>query len=320
MKEEQANIIVLGDFMLDTYVYGEIDRISPEAPVPVFKIKDNKTFPGGAGNVAMNLGALGAKVVAAGVIGNDREGLRLRDLLATKFVNAYSALVMVDERITTHKKRFIAQQNQQVFRVDDEDTTFIPLLAEQEIYAYLCCLLPQCHALVISDYNKGVVIRSLVTCLISKAREYSIPIIVDPKGSNWQKYRHATILTPNSKELYTYVGPTTKSLAHIANDVIHELGIEYLLVTQGEKGMSLFTSSGEETRLQADIKQVYDLTGAGDTVVGILAFCLANRMKLLPSLMCANYAAGLVVGKPGISFVTLEEMRDGEVGKYFNMK
>lgn len=282
---ENIKIAVFGDVMLDIYCHGEITRISPEAPVPVFSTTKTEYRLGGAGNVAVNLKSLGVDVSLFGHVGNDTHGDRIQNMLDTLQIKHS----LIHTNRTTTKMRYLSQ-GQQVMRVD-QDHKNPPLDAKYQLSGL--------DAIIISDYGKG----SAEACasIISKARDLDIPVLVDPKGKDFSKYRGATLITPNEKEYQEAFGNQPP------NEVRKRLYIENLLLTQGERGMTLFMDTGTHKE-EASAKAVYDVTGAGDTVIAVMAVCLATGISPEESMILANKSAGLVVGKIGAASVTWQDL------------
>ena len=302
-------VLVLGDVMLDEYIWGRVTRISPEAPVPVVEVERVSYMPGGAANVAMNIASLEGKVYLAGVVGADEAGERLRALFVSNGVNI-DGLKVDTNRPTTVKTRVIAH-DQQVVRVDRERRESIAESIVQELLAYILDTAASVDVLLISDYAKGVTVPDLLHRAIAVAREYGKPVVVDPKGRDFSKYRGATVITPNRLEAAAAVnGEITDeaSLVYVGQALLHRLGCEAVLITRGEEGMSLFERNGSVTHLPAAAREVYDVTGAGDTVVASLSLALAAGGSIELCAKIANHAAGIVVGKLGTAIVGKNEL------------
>jgi len=300
----RATVMVLGDVMLDRYWEGPVSRISPEAPVPVVSVEHITDRPGGAGNVALNVAALGARVRLAGFSGDDDMADSLRDLLAAAGVEG--ELCRVAGGATTTKLRVISRQ-QQLLRLDFE--TGARAAALPDLAAGLREQLRDCDLLVLSDYAKGAIADPQP--LIALARERGIPVLVDPKGSDFSRYRGARLLTPNLQELEAVVGPCPSEAELVARGqrLMRELDFEALLVTRGEHGMTLLRPGCEELHLPARAREVFDVTGAGDTVMAVLAAALAAGSDLPQAAALANMAAGMVVAKLGTAAVSAPELR-----------
>lgn len=303
-------ILVLGDVMLDEYIWGSVSRISPEAPVPVVEVQRTSYMPGGAANVAVNIASLGGRVYLAGVVGADQAGERLRALFLSNGVKA-DGLKVDGRRPTTLKTRIIAH-SQQVVRVDREVREPISEPLVRELSAYILEVITDVDALLVSDYAKGVTVPALLTRAISAAREHGKPVVVDPKGRDFSKYRGVTVITPNRVEAAQAVdGEITDeaSLVGVGQRLLDQVACEAVLITRGEEGISLFEGSGRITHLPASSREVYDVTGAGDTMVGTLTLALATGADLIRDCArLANCAAGIVVGKVGTAVVTPGEL------------
>ena len=302
-------IAVLGDCMLDRYVWGRVDRISPEAPVPVVEIERETVSLGGAGNVAANLQSLGAEPVLLGVAGADTEGERLRAALEERGIGA--GHVLEDpSRPTTVKTRILAH-SQQVVRADRESRADLDGPALERLNAVLESELPRCEALVVSDYGKGVVHPGTLRVALGLARRAGIPVCVDPKESHIDAYRGVTILTPNQHEAGYVQGRRIvdeQSLAEVGWGLQRRLDAAAVLVTRGRDGMSLFERGGRYTYLPTVARDVYDVTGAGDTVVSVVALALATRADFPTACHLSNHAAGVVVGEVGTAACTPERL------------
>ena len=301
---QQAKLLVIGDVMLDRYWHGTASRISPEAPVPVVQVGNQEDRPGGAGNVALNIAALGSAATLIGVVGEDDNAKDLESRLAAAGV--YCEFLRSPDKPTITKLRVISQ-HQQLIRLDfehqfdEQDVAELQTLAES--------LIPSAQALVLSDYAKGAL--NDVSALIALARNQNITIIVDPKGTDFKKYRGATLLTPNLNEFEAVVGPCAneKELVRKGLALMSELDLQAMLITRGEHGMTLLRPDSEELHLPARAREVFDVTGAGDTVISVLASALAAGDDLADATAIANLAAGLVVGKLGTAAISGPELR-----------
>jgi D-glycero-beta-D-manno-heptose-7-phosphate kinase len=299
----KARLLVVGDVMLDRYWFGDTNRISPEAPVPVVQVGKIDERLGGAANVARNVAALGAKTTILGLIGDDEAGRRVTELLKSSDVNSQ---LEIDRKVpTTVKLRVIARQ-QQLIRLDFEEAPSEVALAHKlERYEKL---VGDADVVILSDYGKGAL--GQVALMIEQARAQKKMILVDPKGDDYAKYRGATVLTPNRSELRQVVGQWTseEDLTKKAQDLRKSLNLEALLLTRSEEGMSLFTDAGV-SHVKAQAREVFDVSGAGDTVIGTLAVALAAGWPLERAMALANRAGGIVVGKLGTATVTSEELQ-----------
>ena len=299
-----TRVLVLGDIMLDRYWEGPTARISPEAPVPVVRVDHITDRPGGAGNVALNIAALGTAARLAGYSGDDEMADSLQDMLTGAGVDC--VLTRLSGRATTTKLRVVSR-NQQLIRLDFEQPASAP--ARPALADNLSALLEDCDVLVLSDYAKGAL--SDPGPLVTLARSRQIPVLVDPKGGDFGRYRGATLLTPNLQELEAVVGPcpTEAELVSRGEQLMAELELEALLVTRGEHGMTLLRPGQEELHMPARAREVFDVTGAGDTVIAVLAAAVAAGAGLAQGAALANIAAGIVVGKLGTAAVSAPELR-----------
>ncbi len=314
----KVKVLVVGDVMLDRFWWGSVSRISPEAPVPVVNLKNTSLAAGGAANVAANIAGLGATAWLVGVIGDDAEGKLFSPVLNKSKVSA-DYLVKIAGRPTTVKTRVIAH-SQQVVRIDQETSADLTAREERKIWQTVEKLAAGADIIVISDYAKGVLTESLLTRLITKAREENKITLIDPKGKNYSKYRGANILTPNQKEAAEACNleESVETAAEEAGNILMEnLGFDGVLVTRGENGMMLFEKNQEITRLKSFARKVYDVTGAGDTVIAALAVALASGADFKTAAKIANTAAGLAVEQVGTTAVSIELLRKEISGKNF---
>jgi rfaE bifunctional protein kinase chain/domain len=301
-------VIVVGDAMLDVYLRGDVERISPEAPVPVVCVRERRHALGGAANVAHNVAALGAQCELVAAIGADRGGEILRSML--KEIDAGgSALVEVD-RPTTTKTRIVAR-SQQLVRVDEEDDADLTGDEVDRLLAVVHEAIQRADAVVLEDYNKGVLVPRVITAAIGAARQHGIPIVVDPKYRNFFLYRGATVFKPNRRELEAALGAAV-DIDHpeALPETFRRLGVEHLLLTLGERGMALLAADGSVRRVPTVAREVYDVVGAGDTVTAYLAAVLAAGGTVGEAAVIANYAAGVEVGKLGAATVTADEVME----------
>ena len=299
----QAKVLIVGDLMLDRYWSGGTGRISPEAPVPVVNVSGSEDRPGGAANVAVNVATLGAKVTLLGMCGHDENARILKEKLSSFDINC--EFFEVPERDTITKLR-VMSRNQQLLRLDFEKS-----FADVDKSALLTTFnqaLDEVDIVILSDYAKGCL--SDPQSLIRAAKQKGKKVIVDPKGSDFEKYANATLITPNVAELYAVVGEqdNEQSLVASAQSLKASLSLDGLLLTRSEDGMTLFETGEDEFHLPAKAKEVYDVTGAGDTVVSTLAVALASRLPMQAACVLANLAASVVVGKLGTSTVTNTEL------------
>lgn len=308
---DSNKILVIGDAMVDTYVYGSVGRVSPEAPVPVICPQKKSNCLGGAANVARNAAALGAVVTVMFITGKDDNAEILKNQLNEYGVECGS--LVQDEKQTTINKVRIVGNNQQIVRIDYHDTYYISKELQKVFLSVFKENIDNNDIVVISDYGKGTCSESLCREIISICKNKCKPVIVDPKGNNWDKYRGATIITPNMKEVNAFSGLDIENeddrIVQQYGDLNREIGVEYLLLTRSECGMSLL-SNGLCVHVPAETQEVYDVSGAGDTVVAALAATLNDDLgNLEEAVRVSNIAAGIVVAKPGTAIVTKEEIQ-----------
>ena len=299
---QQASVLVVGDVMLDRYWYGNVERISPEAPVPVVRITREEERQGGAANVAYNVVSLGAKASLLSVVGDDEASRKLEALVAATGIETHFG--RDPDLKTTVKLRIIGRQ-QQLLRLDFENTPKTELLASQT--ASFARLLKEHRVVLFSDYGKGGLAH--VSDMIAQARALGKPIFIDPKGSDFSRYREATVITPNRAELQQVIGPwlTEAELQDRCENLRQKLGLQAILLTRSEEGMTLFDAQGAE-HVSAQARDVFDVTGAGDTVIATLATAVAAGLSLRQALPLSNRAGGLVVGKFGTAALSYEEL------------
>lgn len=308
----RPRIAVLGDAMLDLYVRGDVERISPEAPVPIVRVRDRKYALGGAANVAQNVLAIGARCELVSVVGRDAAGAQLREMLAER--GAESRGLVDGDRPTTTKTRVVAR-NQQVVRLDEEVDAD---LSGDEITRVMDAVrraLEAADALVLEDYNKGVLVPAVIRAAMDAARERDLPIVVDPKFRNFFAFAGATIFKPNRRELESALGAAVElgDLAALPR-VLERLDTQHLLLTLSEQGMALLSRDGSLERIPTTAREVFDVVGAGDTVTAYLGTMLAVGASSLEAAIIANYAAGVEVGKAGAATVAPEEVREAYDG------
>lgn len=305
----QKRILVMGDLMLDRFIWGAVSRISPEAPVPVVEIKTESTRLGGAANVASNISSLGGLALPIGVIGRDFEGARLKEEFRA-IGSPIRGLVVDKDRPTSIKTRIIAH-HQQVCRTDREDRTPLSPGIQARIIDKFLSLLASADAVIVSDYAKGLISPSLLRRTLPQAKSRRKIVCIDPKMRNFAVYRPATIITPNTAEAEHASGMTisgNRELLRAGRKILSISGIDHLLVTRGEEGMALFESDSSVTLIPTVAKEVFDVTGAGDTVISTMALSLAAGLSILESAVLSNIAAGIVVGKLGTASVAPEEL------------
>ncbi len=302
----QQHVVIIGDAMLDVYLRGDVDRISPEAPVPVVRVRERRLALGGAANVAQNVAALGAACDLVAVVGDDTAGATLRERLDAGRM-ASRSLVTV-ERPTTTKTRVMAR-SQQLVRFDEEEDTDLDDSDIARVLGAIERAVPDATALVFEDYNKGVLVPAVIEGAIRLAAARNLPIVVDPKFRNFFAYRGATVFKPNRRELESALGAAV-DLEHPAAlpTTFARLGVQHLLLTLGEQGMALVSSDGIVHRVPTTAREVYDVVGAGDTVTAYLATMLAAGASAVEAAIVANYAAGVEVGKLGAATVSADEV------------
>ncbi len=304
-----VRVLVIGDFMLDTYTTGKVKRISPEAPVSVLHVQKEESRPGGAGNVVLNLVSLGAEVIAVGRIGYDFGGEMLRDALESEGVDIENLILQKGYK-TPVKNRLIADA-QQVLRVDFETVSFLPEPLEEDVINRLPPLMDEVQIIAISDYGKGFLSRSLLRKIIEMASAKDIPVIVDPKGDDFAKYSGATAIKPNLTEAYAAAKlPLEAPLDQVASIILQNCGVEMLIVTRSEAGISLFNKNGQQIDFPVRSKEVKDVTGAGDTVLSMISIALANKLDIKYGAQLANIAAGMAIESLGCARINLSEMAE----------
>lgn len=295
-----VDVLVIGDFILDVYTKGVVHRISPEAPVPVLLVSEESELAGGAGNVAASLQALGANVGIVGRIGDDVAGGKLLQL--------FPEGLFEEKGFQTSLKNRLIAGGQQLLRVDREEVTPISKEMEQQITAYISREIGKYDLVAVSDYGKGFLSEIVLKCIFYEARRHDIPVVVDPKGHDFAKYSGSYLLKPNNKEAYVAANCDFKApIEKVAEKLFSQIDIENLLITRGEKGMILFTQDRVED-FPVPQKEVRDVTGAGDTVLAMLAFSIANRLTLDHSIALANIAASLAIEQIGCARIKLKEI------------
>jgi D-beta-D-heptose 7-phosphate kinase/D-beta-D-heptose 1-phosphate adenosyltransferase len=301
-------VLVVGDVMLDEFLWGKVVRISPEAPVPVVEVTRQSFHVGGAGNVARNIRSLGGAAALAGVVGRDAAAERISEELATAGVEA--ALTVATTRPTTVKTRIIAN-HQQVVRADREQSDDIQEGLEGDVVARIRRGAARCRAIVVSDYRKGVVTPRVMREVLAVARRRRLPVLVDPKVGHFPLYRGVTIVTPNQLEAEEATGLRIRrasDLAAAGRRLLRQLGCRAALLTRGEHGVSLFERGRPAVHVPTAAREVYDVTGAGDTVIATMALALCAKATLVEAAILANVAAGVAVGKLGTATVTPDEV------------
>ncbi len=304
---DPISVLVLGDFMVDRYVMGNIERISPEAPVPVMHVREESSRAGGAGNVALNLVALGADVQVVGMVGQDLYGRELQENLSTAGVNI-EGLFLEKGLKTTVKTRLISS-SQHLMRLDHEEIRQLNASQIKRVIAYLEEAIKRVNIIALSDYFKGFFSPKLLKSVMKMAKDAGVKVIVDPKGDDFTKYRGATIVKPNQKEAYLASKlPKSAPINEVAKELIEQAGLENLIITRSEKGISLFPQEGGQKDFPVQAQEVIDVTGAGDTVLAMLAYALGNGLSVPQAIELANLASGIAIGRLGCVHVTLSEV------------
>jgi D-beta-D-heptose 7-phosphate kinase/D-beta-D-heptose 1-phosphate adenosyltransferase len=315
---QNKKVLVVGDLMIDQYIWGDVSRMSPEAPVPVVGVNQETLRLGGAANVANKILSLGGKVEVCGLVGDDQMGRWLVQDLKKRDIGA-RGIILSQDRPTTVKTRVIAH-SQQVVRVDREVTNLLSRDEERTISGSIRSFLNDCGAMVISDYAKGTITPTLIREIVNMADEVKMPVAVDPKVKHFATYRGVTVLTPNLLEAAAGSGiiiDSMDALIESGREIIRKLDCKFLIITRGDQGMTLFKGGDEWVHIPAIGREVYDVTGAGDTVVATLALGLASGLDMEDSAWLANIAAGVVISEVGTVPITLDQMKDRvrELGK-----
>ncbi len=305
-----ARVLILGDIMLDEYMYGSVDRISPEAPVPVVNISSSKILLGGAANVAANICSLGGEALLLGTVGDDEAASKISQLLKSEKIS--DDLLVTDlTRRTTIKTRIIAH-SQQIVRADREDRHEVNPDIEKEIFSRFMSVVDDVQAVIVSDYGKGVINQSLLEKLMSVCLQKNIFVAVDPKETHFNNYQRVSLITPNHHEAGFAYGRrihNEKDLLEVGKGLLKRLQAKSILITRGPDGMSLFTENSEPTHIPTFAKKVYDVTGAGDTVIAVFVAATCAGADLVESAIVANAGAGLTVGEIGTATVTTDDLR-----------
>ncbi|PID27475.1 MAG: D-glycero-beta-D-manno-heptose-7-phosphate kinase [Candidatus Cloacimonadota bacterium] len=304
-------ILIIGDLMIDHYIWGGVERISPEAPVPVVDVKGEEYRLGGAANVVSNIKSLGADPYFIGLVGNDENGKILKNLFIEKGINPDN-IIADSSRRTTIKTRILAHK-QQIVRIDTEDRHFVDYETENLVIERLESLISNTDAVILEDYNKGILSKRIIKHVIARCNELKIPVTVDPKFNNFFEYENVTVFKPNLHELEKNTGlkiTDNKQFIEVSCDLMSKIRAEYLLITQGEKGLTVFSDENEPYTIPAFALEVFDVSGAGDSVIGTLTLCLVSGCDIKESALIANHAAGAVCGVAGISPVTPEMIID----------
>jgi rfaE bifunctional protein kinase chain/domain len=304
-------IAVLGDVMLDRYFWGNVHRISPEAPVPVVDVEHETVHLGGASNVAVNLKSLGAEPLMIGVVGDDNSGKVLREIVREAQMND-TGIITATDRPTTVKTRIIGN-NQQIARLDREVSSSLPLHTEELVVNVVREHLDSLDGIIIEDYNKGVITHQLIREVVTLARSKNIPVFVDPKYNNFFEYQFVTLFKPNRKETQDALNiqlATDDDILRAGNELLKRLNAENVLITLGARGMMLFEKSGTVSSVPTHARNVADVSGAGDTAIATLAFAFTAGASMTESVVLANYAAGVVCEEPGIIAISQQRLRE----------
>jgi D-glycero-beta-D-manno-heptose-7-phosphate kinase len=306
-KMKESRVVVVGDIMLDRYLIGETERLSPEAPVPVVTVRERHAALGGAANVAANVAALGARCLLVGTVGDDNDGAAIRQELAVARLGDRFVLTIAG-RPTTSKTRIIAR-SQQIVRIDDEVDTLLDGHDLERLVRVARDALADADALLLEDYNKGALPPALIAAVMEVARRRGIPIVVDPKFRQFFEYAGATVFKPNRRELESALGAAVDlQNGNALPQVLARLKVDNLLVTLGAEGMVLVMKDGSSTHFPTIARAIYDVSGAGDTVTAWMGTALAAGASVRESTQLANYAAGVEVGKAGVATVSPEEV------------
>ncbi len=305
----RAKVLVLGDFMLDTYTTGRVERVSPEAPVPILHVQQTEDLPGGAGNVVLNLQTLGADVIAVGRVGDDKEGLRLRQLLEEEGTDVTG--IFTQKGVSTPLKNRLIAGGQQLIRVDQECISPLSSDVEEKVVAFIEAHKGAFEVIAISDYAKGFLSDTLLRQVIGLAKEWGVPTIVDPKGNDFTKYRGATLVKPNYKEAVaaSKLSPDAP-LDAIGKALLEEADSEMIMITRSEEGISLFERDAKRFDFPVKSREVKDVTGAGDTVLAMTTMTLASGLSLSEGLELSNIAAGIAIERLGCVPVSLSELAE----------
>lgn len=309
-KNKKIKILVAGDLMLDEYIWGNVNRISPEAPVQVVEARSENLALGGAANVANNLVALGCDVYLAGIIGNDYKGKKFTQLLQKINIKC-DGVKKFENRPTTNKIRVIAH-SQQILRIDRENKKPVDDEEEKEIIDYLISTIPLMDGIICSDYLKGFLTSNILRVIITNSKKNNKLIFVDPKGRDYSKYRGASILTPNEHEIELASaerGKDNYNMGNAAKNLMNHVQLDSLLVTRGKDGMCLFESGKEPLYIPTEAREVFDVTGAGDTVIAVFAMSVLSGLNFHDAAIVANKAAGVVVGKVGTAIIQKDNLK-----------
>ena len=310
-SSERPKVLVVGDLILDEYIWGGVTRISPEAPVPILETRSENLSLGGAANVANNLVALGCEVILVGALGQDEKGDRLLQIIEGRGI-LIEGIFRFTYRPTTSKIRIIAH-NQQILRIDKEDNRPITESTEKKIITFIKNVLPEIDGVICSDYQKGILTEKIIKSLVRGCQKSKIPVIVDPKSADFSLYKGATVLTPNQQEVDRSVPikiNNDEDLERAAEYLLSLTRAEGLLITRGKDGMTLYRNKKKAVRIATEAKEVFDVTGAGDTVVSVFSMAVFVGFNYEEAAWLSNMAASIVVGKVGTAVVTLNEINE----------
>lgn len=302
----KKKVMVIGDVMLDKYIHGDVRRISPEAPIQIVEVEKEIYVPGGAGNSANNIASLDSNAYLVGVVGDDYSGNLLKKELKKRKINI-DCLIKEKNRQTTLKKRIVAQQ--QLLRMDYETKNKISKKTETKLIAYITKKINGIDGIIISDYAKGIITKNLTKKMIDLANSYNIPVVIDTKPQHKTYYKNATIITPNEQEARAMTKLEKAPIEKVGKKLVKELDT-IVLITRGEKGMTLFKKDGSLKHFPTVAKEVYDVSGAGDTVTAVLTLAKASGSTIEEAIELANMAAGIVVGKRGTATTTIKELKE----------
>jgi len=304
-------ILVIGDVMLDHYIWGNVERISPEAPVPVLDVQKEEYRLGGAANVALNLKTLGAEVLLCGLIGNDEAGKKLVNLLSKKGIKSQT-LTIETNRSTTLKTR-IGAVTQQIVRIDHEHRLDITAKVENQVVGKLEKVFPEIDAVIVEDYNKGIMTKKVIEAVTKLAAKHHKLLAVDPKQKNFFLYKNADVFKPNYNEMQKNLGvmfENESEFATHAKQLKTKLNCKNLVITRGEKGLYIYSDKERTHQVPTFAREVYDVSGAGDTVISALTLALCSGCDIKTAAIIANHAAGVVCGKMGTAVATIKEIRE----------
>jgi len=306
---DNKRIMVIGDLMLDQYIFGNVSRISPEAPVQVLEVQNEKLGLGGAANVSNNIKSLGATPVVLGIVGNDIEGNKIKKLFKERKIDTLG-IFQSEQKPTIQKKRIIAR-NQQLIRIDYEKKDHITPKMENKLINFIKQNISELDAIILQDYNKGLLTKNLIQITTELASRNNVLVGVDPKKDNFFSYKNVTLFKPNRAETETNLNikiSDTESLLLAAKNITKKIDSEYLIITLGEKGLFVYEQDGSHTSIPTFTQEVYDVTGAGDTVISSLMLALATGCNIVEAATIANHAAGVVCEKVGAKPATRQEI------------